>query len=82
MRKTGSKSKAGADVGRGRWRWRMKDYRLVFIGNAGEPGSPVAVQCRDDVEATVFAEARRSEHVLELWAANRMVARFPMRTSN
>lgn len=57
----------------------MPGYRLLFTGDNGDRSRAIPFECDDDVEATVFAEDRRSEHVLELWAGRRMVAKFPKR---
>jgi hypothetical protein len=54
-------------------------YKLMFVGDDGRHSRPVRFKCADDVEATVFAEDRRAEHVLELWAGKRLVAKFPKR---
>jgi hypothetical protein len=57
----------------------LTGYKLMFVGDDGHHSRPVRFKCADDVEATVFAEGRRAEHVLELWNGKRLVAKFPKR---
>lgn len=57
----------------------FKDYKLLFIGKNGLHSRAVHFNCSDDATATVFAEDRRADHVLELWQNMRMVAEFPRR---
>jgi hypothetical protein len=57
----------------------LNGYRLLFVGDDGHHSRSVRFKCSDDVEATVFAEDRRAEHVMELWTGKRMVAQFPKR---
>ena len=54
-------------------------YKLLFVGDDGNHSRAVSFKCGDDVDATMFAEERRGEHVLELWDGKRLVARFPKR---
>ncbi len=55
----------------------LTGYRLQFVGDDGHHSRAVRFTCSDDVAATLFAEERRAEHVLELWAGKRLVAKFP-----
>lgn len=57
----------------------LNGYKLMFVGDDGAHSRPVRFKCGDDVEATLFAEERRAEHVLELWEGKRLVAQFPRR---
>ena len=57
----------------------FKDYKLLFIGSNGLHSRAIHFDCSDDATATIFAEERRAEHVMELWHDKRMVAEFPKR---
>jgi hypothetical protein len=60
-------------------RSKLTGYKLLFVGDDGHHSRPVRFKCSDDIEATLYAEERRAEHVLQLWAGKRMVAQFPKR---
>ena len=57
----------------------LKGYKLLFVRDDGHHSRAVRFKCNDDMEATVFAEGRRADHILQLWTGKRMIAQFPKR---